>query len=107
MKAATAKRIADPRKLGIEILAFDVYDEVRAFMERVVNVRAADAEHWTACPEASEIHRQLFLSSEPMTAKRVFATESWSCKGVLRAAAQRQRGAVRKPATRGTRAASP
>jgi hypothetical protein len=67
---------------GIDLLTFCDVGEVRQFMKEVVSARSGARERWSACPEASDLHRQLFLGSDPTQAKRNFTTEPWSCRGV-------------------------
>lgn len=69
---------------GIELLSFEDFFEVREFMKVAVSARSGARERWSACPEATDLHQQLFLSWDPTAAKRNYWTESWSCKGVPR-----------------------
>lgn len=51
------------------------------FLSRIVDVRAHSVEDWDPCPEANDIHEQLFrsLGEKP---QRHLKTELWSCKGL-------------------------
>jgi hypothetical protein len=70
---------------GIEFLGYpsDRFSEVERFMQEVVSARSGARERWSASPEATDLHRQLFRGSDPLGARRNFSTEPWSCKGVV------------------------
>lgn len=84
-ESATNVEIERTPKHGIELLSFSNFAEVKSFMEEVISVRSGTREYWASCPEASDLHQQLFLDWNPLTAKRHFTTEPWSCKGQVHA----------------------
>lgn len=56
------------------------YQEVGGFLESIVAARSGMHDVWQACPEASDIHRQLFLApEEDLKLQKNLSTESWSC----------------------------
>ena len=71
---------------GIQFLTHPTgrYQDVGDFLEKIVAARARPSGHrrdtWHACPEASDIHRQLFVTpDEDLKLQKNFFTESWSC----------------------------
>lgn len=81
-KELTAIRL--PPGHGIELLSFREFPEVREFMKEVVSARSGARDRWSPCPEATDLHRQLFLGWDPTAARWSFSTEPWSCLGVAR-----------------------
>jgi len=70
----------NPCFADITFLTYKDRGEVRPFLERVVDLRRAGRyRDWQPCLEASEIHRQLFLSESGELVRRI-STELWSCK---------------------------
>ncbi|MCH8149472.1 MAG: SIR2 family protein [Planctomycetes bacterium] len=67
----------------IEFLTWDgdATSEVRSFLERIVSERSKLQSLATVCPEASDIHEQVFMSREAHELRRRMATEHWTCKG--------------------------
>lgn len=65
----------------IEFLRLGGFSEVKEFMEQVVSVRSGAGGRWSSCPEATDLHRQLFLGWDPIRARRNFSTRPWSCRG--------------------------
>lgn len=60
----------------------DCWHELREFLESVVEARSRVPELGRTCPEASDLHRQIFLSwSVPRPVRRL-KTEPWTCRGV-------------------------
>lgn len=80
---ATADQIGRTSRQGIEFLTVGDYGEIRQFMEQVVDQRASGFVREGSCPEASDIHRQIFLSLQPTEATRSFTTQPWSCRGII------------------------
>ena len=66
---------------GIEFLTFRTgqWHEIREFLERLAAARKADVEVWNPCAEASDIHRQIFLSAAASPVQH-FKTKAWTCQ---------------------------
>lgn len=64
----------------IKFLTWDDPKEVREFVERVVLIRKEAG--WREHPslEATDLHRQLFLSRTPAALRRNLHTKPWTCK---------------------------
>lgn len=79
----TDGRIVPSDYRDIEFLTWhgDGATEVRLFLERIVSERSALGRPAPACPEASDIHEQVFMSREVAELRRRMATEHWTCKG--------------------------
>ena len=75
-----ASRELRSRFREIEFLTFSGFHEVRAFLERVEGARSK-TQDWKPSPEATDIHRQVFLSEDGAPPIQHWKTNLWTCRG--------------------------
>ncbi len=82
LKSEIEERDVRPDFPKIKFLTWEDPKEVREFVERVVLIRKEAG--WREHPslEATDLHRQLFLSRSPATLRRNLRTEPWTCKAL-------------------------
>lgn len=80
--AQEASRELRSRFPEIEFLTFSKWNEVEEFLDRVVAARSATQEDWHAGAEASDLHRQIFLSWDATPPVKRLKTDLWTCRGM-------------------------